>query len=39
MGKQKVIIEVEYDLDDVKNGKYDLSSLDVIKDIQVKGLR
>lgn len=38
MGKQKVIIEVEYDLDDVKNGKYDLSSLDVIKDIQVKGV-
>lgn len=38
MAKQKVIIEVEYDLDDVKNGKYDLSSLDVIKDIQVKGV-
>jgi hypothetical protein len=38
MAKQKVIIEVEYDLDDVKNGKYDLSSLDVIKDIQIKGV-
>lgn len=38
MAKQKVIIEVEYDLDDVKNGKYDLSSLDIIKDIQVKGV-
>lgn len=38
MAKQKVIIEVEYDLDDVKNGKHDLSSLDVIKDIQVKGV-
>lgn len=38
MAKQKVIIEVEYDLDDVKNGKCNLSSLDVIKDIQVKGV-
>ena len=38
MGKQKVVIEVEYDLDNVKRGMYDLSSLDVIKNIQVKGV-
>lgn len=38
MARQKFTIEVEYDLDQVKSGEYQLQTLDIIKDIQIKGI-